>query len=214
MADTAALLLQLGRTLIIVFGVLLLCGLIVGIAWFVMRTKVYKKYKVLIFKRKKNKDGTITPVFVGTDKAAIRYDRRLKTRYLHVAKINTRMANDVPSMPSEKGGELVIIEKIGPKTYGFGTPDILKGEMVINVSEADASEAIRAYDINAKHFGKDAWKWAGPVAFGVFAVLIIVLIAVVLQKFEILVDVSDKLVRVAEVLQAGRSSAVPSGVPT
>lgn len=214
MADMGGILLLIGRTLIIILGVALVCGVIISIVWWGMRSRLYKKYKVLIFKRKITKDGSEQIVFVGQDKAAIRFDRKLKQRFLHVAKINTRMDNNVPSMPSERGGELVIIEKVGPKTYAYGTPDILQGELVVNVSEADSTEAIRAYDINAKHFGSDKWKWAGPIAFGVFAILIIVLIAVVLQKFEILADVSDKLVRAAEIMSAGKSSAVLSNVPT
>ena len=215
----------LGKTLISILTVLFICGIIVMVFYLWMKNKQYKKYKVLIYKRKRNQDGTKTLVFVGTDKAAIKYDRKLKRRYFHLKKNNVHLGEeetddldenrelDVPSIPSESGGETVFLEKLGPKKFAFGDPNIIHGEVKVIVSEADSAEATRAYDINAKLAGKDGWKWAGPIAFAVFAVLIVVLIAVVLQKFEILQDVVTGLDKVSQTLMQGRSAAVPTNVP-
>jgi len=215
----------MGNVLVITLMSLLFCGVMLGIAYLYMKNKLYKNYTVFIYKRKKDKEGKETLVFSGTDKAAIIKDKKLKKRVFKLKKNNVHLGEeeginfdenrnlDIPSIPSERGGEVVFLEKLGPKKFAIATPFLFEGNVQVVVTEADVAEAIRAYDINAKYFGGNEWsKWVGPIAFAVFAVLIIVLISVVLQKFDVLKEVGDKLVEAAQIINAGRTSAVPSGV--
>lgn len=215
-----------GGILVITLMWVLVAAVMIGIAVFILKQKQYKHYTALIFKRKKDKEGKETIVFVGTDNGAIIKDKKLKKRVFRLKKNNVHLGEeenmnfdedrtlDIPSIPSEKGGEIVFLEKLGPKKFAFGNPCSVTGEIEVIITEADVAEAIRSYDINAKYYGGKEWqKWIGPISFAVFAVLIIVLIFIVLQKFEILAKVSDRLVEVAQLVNTGKTSAVASGVP-
>ena len=225
LGDVGALVAKFGNALVLVLITLIICGVTIGIVFLIMRSKQFKKYKVLIFKRKKDSKGNETLVFCGIDKGAVWFDKKLKKRYFRLKENNICLGEEervdfdenrelnVPSLPSEKGGELVFIEKLGPRKFAVGNPMLFDGTPKIIIAEADCAEAIRQYDLNAKYYGGKEWtKWIGPISFAVFAVLIVILISVVLNKFEVLSDVSDKLVRAAEVLSSGKSSAIPSGV--
>lgn len=215
----------MGNAFIIMVLTLAVCSVIVGLVYFWMKRKRFKHYTVLIFKRKRDKEGRETLVFAGIDKGAIIKDRKLKKRIFKLKKNNVHLGEeesitydenrnlDIPSIPSEKGGEIVFLEKLGPKKFSVGTPFLVEGQVKVIVSEADVAEAIRAYDINAKYYGGREWtKWIGPISFAVFAVLIVILISVLLQKFEILREVGDRLVQAAQIVQT-RSSTIPTNVP-
>lgn len=217
------MLVKYGSMFIFILIWLVGAAVIVGLVILFLKAKRYKHYTVLIFKRKRDKEGNETPVFVGTDKGAILTDKKLKKRVFRLKKNNVHLGEeeginfdenrnlDIPSIPSEKGGEIVFVEKLGPKKFAVGNTFLLKGNIEIMVSEADVAEAIRAYDINAKYYGGKEWtKWIGPISFAVFAVLIIILFAVLMQKFEVMSTIADKLVQAAQIIQAGRGSAVPT----
>jgi hypothetical protein len=216
----------MSKALLVTMIASILGGVVIAFAWIIMRAKQFKQYMVLIWKRKRDKEDNEFPIFVGIDKGAIIKDRKLKKRVLRLKRNNVHLGEeenleqdenrelDIPSIPSEKGGEIVFVEKLGPRKFALGRPFVIDGTVKIIVSEADCAEAIRGYDTNAKYYGGKEWtKWVGPITFAVFAILIIIMISVVLNKFEILDKVADKLVRTAEIMQAGRSSAVVSGAP-
>lgn len=200
-------------------------GVSIGITIVLLKLKQYRHYLALIWKRKRDINGNEFPVFVEVDRGAIINDKKLKKRVFKLKRNNCHLGEeegltfdenrnlDIPSMPSEKGGEVVFLEKLGPKKFAFGKTFVVGGTVKIMVSEADCAEAIRTYDINAKYYGGKEWtKWIGPISFAVFAVLIIILIAVVLDKFKVLEIVSERLLEAAKVLQSGKTSAVASGV--
>lgn len=220
--NAAPLAARFGAMLMVIFIALFICAILVLAVYFYMQNKRYKRYKAFIFKRKHNKDGTKTLVFVEMDAGGILLDRKIKKRFFKLKKNKVHLGEeetedldenremDIPSIPSETGGELVFIEKLGPKKFAFADPNIVEGEVKVFVSEADCAEAIRSYDINAKYYGGKDWhKWVGPIAFAVFAVLIIVMIAVVLQRMEMFTSEGIRVI----VESPGTIAAMPSNVP-
>ncbi len=221
--NASGMLLQYGSILIVVLMWLIGAAGIVGLFYLYMKAKQYKHYTVHIYKRKRDKEGKETLVFVGADKGAVLMDKKLKKRVFKLKRNNVHLGEeeglnfdenrnlDIPSIPSEKGGEVVFVEKLGPKKFAVGMSFLVDGNVEVMVSEADVAEAIRAYDINAKYYGGKEWtKWIGPISFAVFAVLIIILFAVLMQKFEVMSVIADRLVETAQILASGRSSAVPT----
>lgn len=212
--------------LITTLGGLFVVGTIGAVAYLFMLNKQYMKYTVYIFKRQKDNEGNYLPIFVGKDQARIKKDKKIKRWVFHVRKANidlgeeegfeTRDENrqlNVPSMPSEKGGEVVFLEKLAPRKYAFMEPIDIEGEVKVRVSEADIAEALRVYDVNTKLFSKNnqaLWTFAIYVTFGV---LIMILIAYTLNKFEVLSDVASRLENVARILVQPTQAAVPSAAP-
>jgi len=227
LANIGGIVAKYGNVFVFVLMWLFGAGLLVGLVYLIMRNNQFKHYTTHIYKRKKDKKGNETMIFCGIDKAAILMDRKLKKRVFKLKKNNCHLGEadgvkglesedslDIPSLPSEKGGEIVFLEKVGPKKFAIANPLSIDGEIELKVTNLDIAEAIRAYDVNAKYYGGNEWsKWVGPIAFAVFAVLIIVLISVVLNKFEVLDAVSAKLVEAAKIVQSGRTSAIATNIP-
>ncbi len=214
--------------LITLAGIGILFAAVLG--WLLFRyikiKRTYSKYTVLIHKRKKDEYGNEYPVFVGQDRGAILKDKKTKKWVFHLLKNNVDLGEeeadanldenrqlDLPSIPSELGGEVVYLEKLGPKKFAVGDPVWFEGTVKVKVSEADMAEALRVYDVNARFFSKDNSQLISFIVYAVVAVLILILVATVLQKFEILVEVADKLDHAAQVLSGGKQVAVPSGAP-
>lgn len=223
MGSAEVWLLGMGRILIIALMVLIFLGIIVGFSWVYLNRKQYKKYRALIWRRHKTDTDKEIPVIVGWDKGAIIKDKKLKKWVFHLKKLNIDLGEeenarmdedrdlDIPTIPYEGGGSVVFIEQLGPRKFGIGKPFIFKGNVEVLVSQADVAEAVRAYDMNAKYFGSDKMKWAGPLAFMVFAVLIIVLIAVLVNKFEVLKETMDIALKISQNNNA--AGAIASGAP-
>jgi len=216
---------MLGNTIILILIAVIFCAMLIGIVYLFLRQKRFKKYKLLIFKRKTDSEGRETLVFCDIDKGAVLMDKKLKRRYLVMKKANFRLGEEersdfdenrdlnIPSIPSEQGGEIVFLEKLAPRKYAIGQPIMFSGKAKIIISDADCAEAIRQYDLNAKYYGgSDMAKWIGPISFAVFAVLIVILISVIMNKFDVLKEVSENLMRASEVLAQGRNSAIATSV--
>jgi hypothetical protein len=220
-------LLSAGKIFIIAIIIILFLAMFTGVMYFIMDRKRYSKYRAFVYKRYVFREGKRVNladpananidttnleqhiVFCGWDKAAYIKRRKLKRWAFHLKKANVDLGMeeredmdedrelDVPTMPSETGNNIVFVEKLGPRKYALGRPYLFEGHVKIIISAADCADAINTYDLNAKTYGKQN-TWIGPLAFAVFAVLIIVLIAVVLNKFEVLKGVSDNLLKIAE----------------
>jgi len=194
--------------------------------------KKYSKYKIFIYRTYKNKDsGDEIPLFVGWDKAAIIKDKESKAWRFHVKKINYDLGMeetgnldemrdlDIPSMPSDDGKQIVFIKQLGPRKYSVGKPIYFEGNPKVIVSAADVAEAIRSFDINARLAGKDNKWWVGPTLLIICVAVIFILIAILINKFEVLLQVAESLEKVSKTMEtaAGQlvsQSAVPSGAPT
>jgi len=224
MVDFITMAAQAGGALMMVLIALFFIGAIVLIYITLKKRKIYSKYKVIVWKRYKNKEGQTISILEDKDeKGGVIKDKKMNKWVFHLKNANLDLGEeelrnfdenrtlDIPSLPYSKGGEVVFVEKVGNKKYAFGQPFVINGNVEIQVSEADLAEAKRSYALFVKTFGKKQ----NPLwAFGmyvIFAVLILVLIFVVLNKFELIVEASRNFASGAEAV--GKGSAVPSGVP-
>lgn len=198
MDGAQSLLVEVGRYFILIIIIILFLLVLTGLIWFYYRWKRYKKCNVFVWKRHKTADGKEMPVFVAWDKGAPIKDRKLKKWVFHLKKFNVDLGEEsnedmdedrdlnLPTIPQENGGTIIFVEQISPRTFAVGRPFIFEGTVKVLVTEADVAEATHSFDINAKYFGNSKWQWVGPIAFAVFAVLIIVLFAVLVNKFDVI----------------------------
>lgn len=216
---------RIGGVIVMVLMGLLVLAFVAGIVWLWMQKKKYKHYKVLIWKRYKDKDGREIPVFVKWDKGAVTKDRKLKKWVFHLRGWNIDLGEEetknydenrelnLPSIPSENGGEVVFIEKLAPRKGAVGTPFLFEGNVKIIVSEADVAEAMRSFDINARSFGTKDNKLLAFTMYIILATLVLVMIIVILNKFEGITTASENLVVASQNFAAASSNAVPSTAP-
>ena len=224
MVDWIGLGMQVGGVVALIVGGVVILGIITIITYFVMKNKAYDKHKVIVWKRYKTQDGKEIPTIVDrNEKGMIKYDKKLKRRFFHLKNANCHMGEeetksydeirdlDIPSIPCEKGGRVVFVEKLGVKKYAFGETFIIAGHPVVIISAADCAEAMRSFDNNAKTFGKKPNQVLAFTLYVILAAMILVMIIVVLQKFELIAEAADKFAIGAQAMRTG--AAVPSGVP-
>jgi hypothetical protein len=209
---------KVGYWAIIIVGGLVFLGFVTLVTWLYFNAKAYKRFKVLIFKR--NKEGSIT--FCGIAKGRIKKNK-LKKYVLHIKPYNIELGEtkdnadelDIPSIPNEQsGGEVIFLEKLGKRKYTLVKPIDLGTRLTAQVMEEDIAEAVRIYDINAKYYTSQDWKaWIAPTVFIIMAVLIVIMIAILINKFEVLREVSANLVEAAKIVKEGalRNSGVAVG---
>ena len=216
---------KLGNVFLIVIIIGSICAVIIFLAVWIMKQKQYKKYKVHIYKRQKNKEGQEFMVFVGVDKGAILKDKKLKRWSLHLKKRNYYLGEEenayfdenrnieIPTIPSEEGGEILFVEKLGKRKYAIAEPFILEGGVVLRVTDADVADALRTFDLNAKYYGQeDFWeKYGNIISVSIIIVFCIIIFAIFMNKFETLTiqlaDVSNILAN-----KALSSNAIPTNV--
>jgi len=217
---------KLGNVFIIVLVTVAICAAIIGVVYWIMKQKQYKRYQVHIYKRQKNKDGKEFMVFCGLDKAAIKKDKKLKRFALHLKKRNYYLGEeentyfdenrnlDIPTIPSEEGGEIIFVEKLGKRKYALAEPFIIKGSVELMVTDADVADALRTFDLNAKFYGQeDFWgKYGNIISVSIIIVFCIIIFAIFMNKFEIL---TMNLKDVSEIIasKALSSNAVPTNIP-
>lgn len=216
--------LQAGGVIIIVVLVAIVAAAVVFGIIYRKKNKLYSKNKVIVWRRYKSKDGSEVPIIEDlNEKGAVIKDKVMNKFVFHLKNANLDMGEeeldsydedremDIPSVPHGKGGDVVFVEKIGNRKYAFGEPFIINGKVKIRVAEADLAEAKRSYAIFVKTFSKKP----NPLwAFGlyvVFAVLILVLVFVVLNKFELIAEASKNFATGAQAV--GRGAAIPSSAP-
>lgn len=217
--------LQIGGYLIIVVIVMIIMGGIITFIWWRGKEKRYKQFKVLIWKRHKDKEGNEIPIIVGWDKGAVIKDKKLKQWRFHVKNWNIDFGEeetqeldedrtlDIPSIPLEKGGECVFVEKLGHRKGALGKPFLFNGTVKVLVSSADCAEAIRSFELNARTFGKkDNPIWAFA-AYIIMAAFILIIILVILNKFELIAEASKNFAQGAASIQQPTGDVITSNVP-
>lgn len=215
----------IGGWVVLVLGILLVLGVITWLAYLRQKGKAYKQYKVFIWKRHKDKDGNEIPIIIGWDKGAIIKDRKLKQWRFHVKRWNIDFGDaedkdlsvdkdiDIPSIPLERGGECVFVEKLGHRKGALGKPFMFEGNVKVKVSTGDVAEALRSFEINTRTFGKkDNPIWAF-VLYIVMAAFVMILILVILNKFELITQASDNLVTASQNFAQANSDVVVSNAP-
>lgn len=217
---------QVGVVALFIGGIVIILGCVGAAVFLYTKQKEYSKYKVHVWKRFKTEDGREMPVIVDDkERGKVIKDKKLKKWVFHLKKANLdlgeeELANydedrelDIPSVPHAKGGEVVFVEQLAKRKYAVGEPFVVGGEVKIRITQADQAEAMRAYDMNARAFGKQKNELIAFIIYIAFAVLILVLIIMVLNKFESISDFGDKWVEGAKILQETRMQAIPSDVP-
>lgn len=213
---------QAGSIVLLTLLVLVLCSLIVIFIYFQQLNKAYGKHKIIVWKRHKDQHGNEIPILVDTkERGRLRYDKKLKKWTFHLKNANAYIGEeesvnydenrelDLPSVPYENGGKVIFIEKLGPRKYAVGKPFVINGTVEIRVSDADIAEAIRSYDMNVKTFGKQKNELIAFMLYMGLAILALIMIIVILNKFE-------GITKAAEMLQgigAAPSQTVLSGAP-
>lgn len=224
--DIWPLAVQIGGYILVIIGGMLFIGASVIAAYWWKKQQVYKKYKVLVWKKHIDKSGHEMPVFVAWDKGAVIKDKKLNKWVFHLrdwnidfgedeGKNSDEMRNDldIPSMPNETGGEVVFVEKLGFRKGALGVPFLFDGNVAVKVSHADLAEAMRAFDMNAKAFGTKDNKMMAFILYVILAAFILVIILVILNKFETIASAAESFKQGATAAAAAKGSAVASGVP-
>jgi len=222
LAETAT---QTGMIIVLTLMAVFIIAVIAGAFWLIQRQKQWKKYRVVIWKRYSTQDGRTIPMVVDlTERGRVTKDRKLNKWVFHLKKANLDLGEeelegydedrelDLPTVPYSEGGEVLFIEQLAKRKYAIGDPYVIEGNVTIRVTSADLAEAMRAYDVNARTFGKkDHSIWAFAI-YVVFAVLILILIAVVLNKLENLNQFGEQWVEGARMMAGTQSQTVPSTV--
>ena len=204
---------------ILIAGVLFVGGIGIG-AYLYMKNKAFKT-DVIVYKRFKAQDGReMTAIESKGETGAIIKDKKTKRWVFHLRRANVDLGEeemegfdenreiDLPTIPGPKGREVMFIEKVGNKKYAIGEPFVIEGNVKILVSNADVAEAIRSYDIATSSFGKQTNPIWGFVIYITFAVLVLVLVIVVLQKIEYLSEFGDKWLEGARIMGSQTASQV------
>jgi len=214
---------QAGAIIVIVVVGALLTGaaILLTIVW--KKRQIYDQYDVMIWERFRDKKGNEIPTICGFDKGGVIKDKKLDKWVFHLKKTNLDMGEeelknfdenrdlDIPSIPGAKGKRVVFIEKLGNRKYGFGKVEI-EGSPKIIVSEADLAEAKRSYELFVKSFSKKTNPmWAMMFYFGI-AALTLVMIIVILQKFELIVEAAEYFQQGSQAM-ATKGAAVASNAP-
>jgi hypothetical protein len=120
---------------------------------------------------------------------------------------------DVPHIADNAGGYVVFVRRLGVRKYGFGKPVTFEGQVKVIVSNADVAEATRSYDMNAKVFGKkDNMMWVVG-GYIVICLLILILMIVLVNKFDVMKEISANFAQGAANLAQAKQAAIPSGAP-
>jgi hypothetical protein len=207
-----------------IIGAIIL-GIIWGAAYLYGKNKSYTK-RVVVYERAKDEKGNEFPIIVSlAERGRIWYDKKMKKTYFELKNAKVRMGEeelktydedrdlDVPHTTYAKGGEVIFVEKLGVKKYAFGKAFIITGKVEIRVSQADIAEGIRAYDMNAKTFGKkDNQIWAFAV-YALVCVLILVLMIVYLNKMDGINKAAELFNNGAQAMLQAKQSTIPGVAP-
>ena len=220
--DLQAIATKAGSIFVIVLVMLIFLGIVGVVTYFYMKHRAYK-FRVIVWKRFRAESGQEMPIIVSiAERGRVKKDKKLKKWVFHLQRANIDLGEeelasydedrelDIPSVPHQAGGEVVFVEKLTSKKYAVGEPFIVEGTVKIRVTQADLAEAMRSYDINARTFGKKDNSLLAFAMYITFAVLILVLVVIILNKLDVLSEFGDKWIEGAQII---KSNSVPSDVP-
>lgn len=190
-------------------------GIAVGMgiaAWWYIRIRKFTD-NVIILRRADFKDPN-SPIIRGSDKGGIwKIKSGAKEYRLKRTKTSLSLEN-YKFMLNEKKGRTVILWQYedGYRFVGFKLDD---SNIDISLTNEDITGAIRDYDKFSNAFAPASWfeRYGGMLSLIVVAFALIVVIAVVLNKFEVLQGVANALKEAAQALAQAKSAAVTPAVP-
>lgn len=167
----------------------------------------YNQYKCVIFEW--DGTGNVNETY---DKAGIFVDGKTKNKRFFLKKNNVGLSPDnIPYIPNySKGGftpkRTVYLLRSGLKNFRFLSFNIGNPYFSINVGEEDVNWAINSYERSKKAFIQNTLVQVLPyIGMLVMGLIIIILVYILLSKFDVLAKVADSLTEVATILRDARS---------
>jgi hypothetical protein len=189
--------------ILISLGSTILVMAVMGAAafWFVMN----KKFNIdcVIFSKVNN--GYVRVL----DKAGFVKDPKTKEMHLKLKKHKVSLnADNVPYLlNSTGGGKTLFLYQNGIRSFSFIVPNVKEQGAEMTVMEEDISWAVREYNKNVSLFGQSGLDKMMPfMVWGLIVVGSIVMLSLLLKKFDVLADVAENL-RMASVELAKANAA-------
>lgn len=187
-------------------GVIIIGTVLVFIIRAYLQWKRFKYVCIIV-----EKDGFGQPQ-LDKDKAGIYVDAKTKNKRFFLKKSNVGLDPDnVPYIKNEKGQKVVFLKRTGLKNFQFiSWENFFEEVSSITVGEEDVNWAINAYERQKALFGTTLLMKLLPyLALIIMGVFILGMIAVLLQKFEILADIAEHLASAsASIAQAESGTTV------
>jgi len=197
--DWQGTLLGVGKATLAIVGIAFLVGIVFLFMWYMKKMKVYKKYRVIVYKRFKDKNGAELAMYEDfNERGGAVFDKKIQKWVFHLKKANVDIGEeeslqmdenrelDLPTIPGPRGEEVLFVEKIGNRKYAIGNPTFFEGKVSVMVSEADLAEAKRSYAVFVQTYGKKQNPFLAFVIYMVFAVLALILIYIVYDKIGVI----------------------------
>ncbi len=189
--------------------IILIVGAIgLGLYFWYNKLKRYKQFKCVIFR--KDSFGQIQEKY---DDAGIFVDSRTKNKRLFLRKSNVGLDPDnIPYIQTVKGKTIYMFQT-GLKNFRYIKVNVKDPKIGFVVGEEDVNWAINAYDRQKKLFQNDKWMQLLPfIALAFTSIIILTIFIYFFKNFDVLKDVANALLKVAEELvKAGADTVIIEG---
>jgi len=189
----------------------------------IKKNKQFKDTVIIVRRLKPNavgvsgleKDEDVPFIVENITKGGTFNDKKLKKK---VYKIKGYSANFDPNyeefVPKNGSGDLIFYERVSDKSFVPLKPELIGKKIGMTVTSEDISWGINEFNANVRMAGKGFWEqWGGMISIAIMFVVAISIIALLLNKFEVLSDVSNSLERVATTLAQAKTNTVVSAAP-
>lgn len=182
---------------VLIFAVALSC--VVGIGLYIIRMRKYS-WIIRVFER----DSSGNLVQLADDKGGIFLDRTTNYRLLLLRKHKFGLDPDhIPYIMNSRGRRITYLLRTGLKNYQFLKPVVEENKGIkFNVEDEDVAWAVNAYQKYKIPNKNDLLKQILPIlGIAVFGIIIVIMIYLILEKFDVLSDVANALVQATDNMQ-------------
>jgi len=179
---------------------------VIGVAiFFFMKQRRYREFRCIIWER----DGTGN-INESYDSAGVFVDSQTKNKRLFLRKANVGMtADNVPYIPTIKGGKIVYLLRTGLKNFHFIKPNVAVPNITLSVGEEDVNWSVNAYERQKKLFQSSLLMQMMPfIILGFTVMVVLILIIYIVKNFSVLRDVAIAFQIAAEALAASSAGTV------
>lgn len=200
--DISASISSLAVNIIVILGSILLLLVVAVIVYFVYwKNKQYDTLAIII---KRLPNGATT--WRTTRAGMIRNPFSKKTEFRLKGGNVPLDTKDIPFTPGKK---IVFLEQKDVKSYVFMDYEIAKKEIKLTCTQEDLSWAINSYGDFVRTFKNNTLREVLSFALVALAVVtVIILIAMLIKKFDVLLTISETLKETAIALRAGGTTIV------
>jgi hypothetical protein len=179
--------------------IIVVVGFIGYLIWYYLRKKRYNQLKVVIWEKDSN--GNVHEFY---DRAGIFIDKQTGFKLFFLEKVKKGLnPNRVPFVSSkDKKGRLiktVYLRKIGVSNYVY-CDMLLDKQVEFHVGEEDVNWAAQDIERIKRTFNKENWlqKFAPYIMFIVTILIVMIVLISLFNKFGVIKDASDNMLRVTE----------------